>query len=434
MIHENVKRVLKKNNEFTILTNNGTLLRLENPEEEGLFNLVKDLDELPSDFMDNDMIKKLVGMRILKFRNYKDTGFSYPEYDLRLIDYEGTRPLYHAPIMAHLAIESACNMNCIYCSVRKSHRKQGKVLSVEEWKRVIDKLDKWGVGQITLTGGEPLLRIGNVIELLNYAKNKSPAVSLSTNGLLVDEKTARMLCEAGLKLCQLSLDSHVEDINSYLRGRGVRDKVLNAVRILQRNGVTVGIDCVVSKKTIDKIPEFIEFLDRMGVPFLTLLKLKPGDLSDEDFKNLSPTFEEYSDLLRKVASMQEKTKIKITVDCGSVCNMQDAFSRKEMKTVPVMGCPLGHAQIVINPNGDVYPCAALLDEEFKLGNALEDDLEKIWYENKKLQNLRLVKTNVKGKCKACPGLDICRGGCRGISKRVFNDVWREDPSCRFSSI
>ena len=114
--------------------------------------------------------------------------------------------------------------------------------------------------------------------------------------------------------------------------------------------------------------------------------------------------------------------------------MQDAFSRKEMKTVPVMGCPLGHAQIVINPNGDVYPCAALLDEEFKLGNALEDDLEKIWYENKKLQNLRLVKTNVKGKCKACPGLDICRGGCRGISKRVFNDVWREDPSCRFSSI
>jgi len=432
MIHENVKRILKKENEFTILTKNGTLLRLDNKDEENLFNKIKNLENLPKNLVRRDFIKKLVGMKVLKFKNYRVNKFQYPGYDLRLIDYDGKKPIYHAPIMAHLAIESNCNMSCIYCSVRSSHENKKK-LSLNEIKIIIDKLDEWGVGQITITGGEPLLRFDDLLEILKYANKKSPAFSLSTNGMLLNEERAKKLASTGLKLCQISLDSHKEETNSYLRGSGTKDRILRAIKVLQKNNFTVGVDCVVSKKNIDDIPDLIKFLDKMSVPFLTLLKLKPGDLSNEQFLKLSPSYEEYSLLLRKIASIQDNFDIKITMDCGSISNMQGSFSEEEMRTAPVMGCPLGHSQIVINPDGEIYPCAALLEKEFLLGNALTDDLDDIWRNNKKLMDLRNLKSNIKGKCKKCPNLNVCRGGCRGIARRISGDVWSEDPTCKFKS-
>ncbi len=436
MISRNVIRIKQKSDEIVILTRKGLLLRLSGKEIQW-FNKVKDKESYTeaTSIVEKSFIDKLISRDILSF-NDQPTNLVEEEipYDLRLLTYEGDKPLYDAPIMAHLAIEELCNLRCIYCSVREIHKKVIRRLTVNEWKKVIDTLEEWGAGQVTFTGGEPLIRFNELLELIKYTSNKAIAMSLSTNGTLLTRDKAKQLYNAGLRLIQLSLDSNIREINDSLRGKGVTDKVIEKVRMLIDMDFTVGIDTVVSKKNINHLKELALFLDDLGVPYLTLLKLKPGSLSKEQYLSLLPSYEEYSKAIREIAALQKELKnLHITMDCGSIPNMVKAFTERELKSIPIMGCPIGHTQIVINPNGDIYPCAALLDEKFKLGNVLTHDIIKIWHESEKLKEMRRWVSMLDGKCSTCKLRNICRGGCRGIAYSLTGNILASDPSCGYYS-
>ena len=437
MISDGVIRIKEKNGEITILTKKGLLLRLSG-EEVGWFKRVMNLKKYveATKTAPKTWIDQLIYRDILKFI---DSPLMIKEekipYDLRILDYEGDKPLYDAPIMVHLAIEELCNLNCVYCSVREAHRRVSKKLSINEWKKVIDLLEEWGAGQVTFTGGEPLINFERLVELVRYTSKKAIAMSLSTNGMLLTKEKAQKLYDAGLRLIQLSLDSNRKEINDSLRGRGVTEVVIKRIKMLIEMGMTVGVDCVVSNKNIKYLEELVLFLDNLKVPYLTLLKLKHGSLDKEKYISLLPSYNEYAEVIRKIAYLQKRLKyLHITLDCGSVANMVKAFNEKELKSVPVMGCPIGHTQIVINPNGDIYPCAALLDERFKLGNVMSDDIISIWHESEKLKKMRKWVQNLKGKCSSCKMRRICRGGCRGIAYALTKDILEQDPSCDYSSL
>ena len=67
-----------------------------------------------------------------------------------------------------LFITEKCNMKCDYCF----HPKTGAVLSVEQGKKVLDRLKQLSPEsmQITFFGGEPLLYPQTVLELAEYAR------------------------------------------------------------------------------------------------------------------------------------------------------------------------------------------------------------------------------------------------------------------------
>ncbi|MCX6774831.1 MAG: radical SAM protein, partial [DPANN group archaeon] len=255
----------------------------------------------------------------------------------------------------------------------------------------------WGVFQIGFTGGEPTLR-KDIVELAKYVCKNGCVFNLTTNGWFLDEELVSKLISAGMKQCQVSMDSHIPAIHDALRGKGSCEKVMKSIQLLKSKGVAVGIDCVVSKNNIKLIPDFIEWIRKENLPYLTLLKLKKGDLSQEDFLSLSPSYEEYSGLIRHVCSRGKNENPNITLDCGSVSNLQAVAEKKKFENIPTSGCPIGHHLICIAPNGDVYACAALLDKKFCLGNALTDNLEKIWTNNSLLKNFRLVKKKIIGRC------------------------------------
>ncbi len=434
MRSDKVKQVKEKKQGIYITTEHGLMILIDDEHEKKLFRKAlkeKKAKKLIKGKKDEEFLRKLVGLKVLEFEDLTQEKELPREYDLRLLNYDGSEPIHAAPIMAHLEIEKRCNLACKYCSVRKTHEKTDKMMSLEELKKVIDKFVEWGVGQITITGGEPLLRIDDVIELVKYENSipNSPPISLSTNGTLLTEENVKKLSNAGLSLCQVSLDCHIPEVNDKLRGKGVCKKVIEGIKRLKKAGIITGVDCVVTSNNLEHIVGFVRFLDKLGVDYFTLLKLKPGALTEEEFLRLSPDPKEYAKVIRKIAEIQDEINIKVTLDCGSINVMQMAFTDQELKTVPVLGCPVGHTQIVINPDGDVYPCAALLGKEFLLGNVLKDDLEKIWLENPILKELRQVKKNIKEPCKSCKHLDICRGGCRGIAWKLLKDKWAPDPTC-----
>jgi radical SAM protein with 4Fe4S-binding SPASM domain len=60
----------------------------------------------------------------------------------------------------------------------------------------------------------------------------------------------------------------------------------------------------------------------------------------------------------------------------------------------------------IGPRGEVYPCQSYFEE---VGNILEDSWEKIW-DHPLCTSLR-AREYAPGKCKECPQLPVCGGGC-----------------------
>ncbi len=422
-MYKNVRKITKKDNEIFILNKDGIVVKLSK-NEEGNLNRYAPLEKITND--SPEIVKELADLDILYFKNYKPKKRKI-NFDDLLIKAKGENPIYNAPIIAHLSITSRCNMQCKYCSVRKIHKGNSEELSTKDYKKIIKKLSVWGVFQIGLTGGEPTLR-GDIIELANDINSQECACNMTTNGWYLNKQKIKELYEAGLEQSQVSLDSHIKKTHETLRNIGSYDRALKSLELLQDIGIKVGVDCVVSKNNISDIPDFIDFLADKKISGITLIKLKKGDLPLDIFKKLVPDYKEYGKLIADLCE-RENTMPEATIDCGSVCNLHHSLTLEEQKKLHSAGCPAGHTLISISPNGDIYPCAALASDEFRLGNALTDNLDEIWHKNKILCDLRNIKSKVSGYCKNCERLDSCRAGCRGIAK-VLKGLNSSDLTCK----
>ena len=374
-----------------------------------------------------EIIRQLADAKILVFDNY--IAKEELEFDDALVKTDDDKPIYEAPIIAHLSVTNRCNMNCEYCSVRNIHE-NSKQPTLEECKKMIDKLSNWGVFQIGLTGGEPTVR-KDIVELVRYTASKKVACNLTTNGFAITEKLVDELVDAGLTQVQLSLDSYKKEEHEKYRTVGSYDRVMKAIDLFLNKGLIVGVDTVVTNENIDDIDSFIEFLEKKKVNGLTLLKLKQGDLGLKTFQKLVPEYHKYSDLIDRICHYNGN--LDITLDCGSVCNLCKTLTKEEAKTLHSAGCPAGHTLIHIDCNGDMYPCAGLSQKQFCFGNLLIDNPKTVWNENELLKQLRNIKKNITGKCKHCDKINNCRGGCRAISYS-YGNLFGSDESCKYQQV
>lgn len=421
----NLKKIEKRDNEVFFLNKLGYVVSIPMKD----YNIVMKYANKKL-FNKNwpKVIKDLSDAQILTYKNYNPSEKNL-NFDDALVKTNDENPIYKAPIISHLSVTNFCNMNCKYCSVRHIH-KDKKDPTTKECKKMIKKLADWGAFQIGLTGGEPTIR-KDIVELVKYTSKKHVACNITTNGWNISQKLVDNLINAGLTQIQLSLDSHIEEEHERYRTKGSFKKVLNAAKMFKEKGIIVGFDTVVTNDNLDNMEEMINFLEKEGYDGLTLLKLKQGDLDFETFKKLVPDYERYGKLIDKVCKY--KGNLDVTLDCASVCNLCMTLTEEEAKNLHSAGCPAGHTLIHVDCNGDMYPCAGLSKEKFKLGNILQEDPEKIWRENELLKNMRNIKNIINGKCKNCSKLDNCRGGCRAISYS-FGNLFGSDNSCNIDEI
>ncbi|RMF64679.1 MAG: radical SAM protein [Calditrichaeota bacterium] len=120
------------------------------------------------------------------------------------------------PLKAEWALTGVCNAGCLTC-IHWQNREDEKPLTFAEGRGLITQLADLGLRELTFTGGEPLLR-KDLSELVAFAKSKSLTVSLETNGLLLTERCARELVDAGLDAVYVSIDAADAEVNDRLRG------------------------------------------------------------------------------------------------------------------------------------------------------------------------------------------------------------------------
>lgn len=421
-----LRNIEKRDDGIYILNRLGHVAMITLDLEEDLYKYAE-LEELPEDAP--EFIYDLANIGLLEYTNYipNEDKLYFDDAILKSMD---DKPVYRGPVIAHLAITHACNMNCKYCSVKDMHSKIKDGLSTEEYKKIIDKLVDIGAFQIGLTGGEPTTR-KDLVELTRYIASKNVACNLTTNGFNVPEKLVIELKEAGLTQVQISLDSYKKEIHEKYRTEGSFDRAIETAKLFKKYGFIVGVDTVVTNDNLDDLEKFMDFLEENGFDGLTIIKLKQGHLDLETFKKQVPDYDKYAEVIDKIC--RRNGNLEVTIDCSSVANLCKTLTLEEQNKIHSAGCPAGHSLISIAPNGDMFPCAALTNEKYKIGNILTDDLEKVWNESPLLKNLRGIKNKIEGKCKTCSKLDVCRGGCRGIADSLSGKQYQSDANCQIKN-
>ncbi|MGD0098394.1 MAG: radical SAM protein [Terracidiphilus sp.] len=127
-----------------------------------------------------------------------------------------------------LNVHEHCNCRCLMCDIWQ--RKDGKELDIEDFTRHRESLLRLGVGQVVLTGGEPLLH-REIKGLCSLLKECGVKITLLTTGLLLSQR-ASVVAE-GVDEIIISLDGPEEVHDQVRRVKGAYRLINEGVQMVR---------------------------------------------------------------------------------------------------------------------------------------------------------------------------------------------------------
>ncbi|OYT26246.1 MAG: radical SAM/SPASM domain-containing protein, partial [Candidatus Altiarchaeales archaeon ex4484_96] len=152
-----------------------------------------------------------------------------------------------------LEVTDRCNFKCKWCYSNSWRNKNPKDLSYRRVSRVLGYLADEGVGQVTLSGGEPTM-YPYLRQTIKEARDLGLVVHMNTNGFLFDEKMAEDLYSLGLSQIQVNIDSLDPDKHDRIRGmRGSWHRAVGALMNARDVGMTAACQTVLTSENEDEI-------------------------------------------------------------------------------------------------------------------------------------------------------------------------------------
>jgi len=340
-------------------------------------------------------------------------------------------------------IGAACNLDCAYCfylekqalyPASKDLRMSDEVLAA--YVRTYIKAQPTPLVEFVWQGGEPTLLgldfFRRVVELQrSYARQKTIANSLQTNGTLLDDDWCRFLKQHNF-MVGLSLDGPRAIHDRYRkdrRGHVSFEAVMRGLKLLQKHGVDYNVMASVARETARQPMDVYRFFKEQGVEFIQFvpiieripanverqsgLSLAGPAVLDRNEPNTAITDwtvlpEEYGDFL---ISIYEEW---VRHDVGKVFVMNFEWALNTWIGNPASVCT--HAKecgrsLVIEHNGDVFACDHYVYPEYRLGNILTDDLSAMVTSPLQTCFGASKEKALPRWCQECDVLRACQGGC-----------------------
>lgn len=233
---------------------------------------------------------------------------------------------------------SACNLHCTGCWAAEYGNKLN--LSLEELDDIIRQGKDMGVYFYIYTGGEPMVRKNDLIELCR--RHNDCVFMCFTNGTLIDQDFANKMKEVKNFFPVVSIEGDRE-ATDFRRGEGTYDKVMHALDVLHENKLPIGISCCYTSKNIPSIvsDEFIDSMIDKGVKYAWYFHYMP--VGNDAAPELLPTPEQREYMYHRIREIRS-TKELFPMDFQNDGEY-------------LQGCIAGGRRYFhINANGDMDPC------------------------------------------------------------------------------
>lgn len=336
-----------------------------------------------------------------------------------------------------------CNMRCRYCFYadeldNREIRSYGK-MSVDTMHTIVEKAMEYGDYECTIAfqGGEPTLAgLDFYRDLVAYVtahenpKKLKIHYALQTNGYLINEEWAAFLGENHF-LVGVSLDGLKEIHDRYrldAAGKGTYQRVISAIRLLEKHQVEYNILTVVTaatarngqkiynyfKKNHFGYQQYIECLDPIGEEpgqhEYSLTPEKYGEFLKSmfdawylDMRSGTYVYNRYFENLMMIMAGQQPES----------CNMRGVCGK----------------QWVFEADGSVYPCDFYALDQWRLGNIQENSFEEM---DEKRDGLGFIQWSMRQQedCQKCRWFGLCRNGCRRNREPVTAEHTNRNYFCK----
>lgn len=325
------------------------------------------------------------------------------------------------PFRYFLELTYRCNLACPYCYVGNERNKQE--LTTDEWKNVIDQFPIYSIA--TLVGGEPLIR-KDFIDIFAYTSKKIlNKVHVVSNGILIDDEIIKAFIKYKLLLLSVSLDGYGENHDNNRKKNGIFDKIISNLENLksQKKSQMIDIKTIVLENNLDDLVKLYKLCEKMGFEFLSISFLRNNHWKQNSVlqESFIPEFtqnypikqyfdlEHFKEVYKEIQSLKGKTKLrfspKFEYSQDTLKAIEAFFSIPEDKPVSEIynPCTYTYNNMMINPEGFVYPCLSQ-----KIGNVKEKSLKELFNDPKYCCFRKNLKASggTFGACQLCCELEI----------------------------
>lgn len=265
-------------------------------------------------------------------------------------------------------ITNRCNNSCEYCGVKHDKVNAPEILTVEEINQTIKEALNIGFDNFAFLGGEPSIR-ENITELFtSFSSQKRTNLLVITNGLVYNEEMYKAAFKSNAS--DVNIIQSFDSFNAPNIKNQKPEKILkNIERIrelskeyirtnLNRN---VAVHSVISRENILDVYKLVEYFFNKQID-ISLALVCPSEFVNTDFPQEYNhfNFKELEVILMQLRELKTNGMLNFANTILLEYLEKYPFGKIKMNTT----CNAGKKHVIINPDGNVYPC---ITESYRRG-------------------------------------------------------------------
>ena len=279
-----------------------------------------------------------------------------------------------------------CNLNCNYCYIPETLRRDGEHMSESKIISALGILKEHFAEsvpgsrrpQIIFHGSEPLLNRAAVFAAMDAFKDDF-VFGVQTNGTLMDDQVLQFLTSRGIGI-GLSLDGHSAQIAGRTRktwdGHDVSQKVIDTLERL-KGYPNYNVICTVTRENMRVLNRIVDLFHALEVP---VCMLNPVRCTQPGAREVKPRDHElsryYLKALDRTYALYQKTGRKLIVAnfANVLVSIVAPTARRLM--CDISPCGGGRCFFAVSAQGDLFPCSEFIGlEAFNGGNLFKGEIK-----------------------------------------------------------
>jgi AdoMet-dependent heme synthase len=306
----------------------------------------------------------------------------------------------HLLISVHWELTYRCNEKCTHCylDVFAPNAAVPGELNTQECLAIIDQIAEAGVLNLTLSGGEILVR-RDFFEIAEYARSKRLLIRLFTNGIMIRPEIADRIAALHPYSVEISVYSAQPDIHDRMTQiKRSWELSTRALRLLHARGVRTVMKTPIMRENVHEIDQLRTLAGELGATFHYDITITPKNTGALDPLKHRISFADLVELMRRQIDPELWVGRKVAQDQPT--------------------CGIAQKAIQIDPYGNVFPC---IETRFKAGNVREKSLAEIWQDQHFWQELGGLTWSELTVCSTCELRTLCVR-CHGLALKEDGDL------------
>lgn len=336
----------------------------------------------------------------------------------------------------HWSVTGKCNLRCRHCYMSAPRQKYPD-LSPDEADSLIRQMAEADIHQISLTGGEPLLRkdfwriISNIKAANIYLRQ------IFTNGLLVTDEFLERARKEELK-CDFVLSFDGCGMHDWLRGiNGTEKRTIDAIRRIKKHGYSVCIETAVHNKNVSVLQPTYQLMKELHIDFWKCSYITESGEWKHENTNIPLSQKQLYSMYDKLISMNRDDGYPLSMQLDGYYAFHKKYQREyipyQEKGKEYYSCTSCITEPYLLPNGRLLPCPSFTDTviEETMPLITSQNLTGIFQDNDgpfyRITHIRADEvTEYNKKCHDCIHHPQCKGGCRAMALLASGNIYGRD--------